>query len=153
MRLFDALQFWRAPMSAFVGVCFGVMAVLGTPEIVGSLRSAYDSLRPVLRMSGVIASRDADAVILHISGEKMRGEECRLLAVYGYSVGADGLLKDADAKRIDAPQVNRQRDKGVYDIGLWRVGPIAPDAVGVRVVAQHDCVGRVILSTIAEASL
>jgi hypothetical protein len=146
-------NFWTMPWSTAAGGILGVLTVLATPNLVGPLRDAYDTAFPVVRMSGKLVQRDGDAVVLHISGNKLRGEECRLLAVYGYAVDAKGLLYDAVATRIDAPATNRMREAGSYDIGLWRVQPVVPGAVGVRVVAQHDCVGRVILSTIAEASL
>jgi hypothetical protein len=104
-------------------------------------------------MSGEVVSREGDAIVLHIKGKKLRGEECRLLSVYGYAIDAKGRLSDATANRIDTEQTNRTREEGDYDIGHWRVRPINPDSVAVKVVTQHDCVGRVILSTIAEAKL
>jgi hypothetical protein len=104
-------------------------------------------------MVGTIHERTDGYVVLRITGEKVRGEECRLLAVYGYSIDAAGRLHDAVANRIDSPQTNRTRDRGEYDIGLWKVQPIYPNSVAVKVVAQHDCVGRVVLSTLAETAL
>jgi len=147
------LQFWRMPWSALFGACVGVLMVLSTPEIVTDIRGVYDKFRPVLKMSGTVVSRDEDSVTLHITGEKLRGEECRLLSVFGYSVDKDGRLFDALAERIDRTATRRVREQGNYDIGLWRVKPITPDAVGVQVVAQHDCVGRVVLTVMAEARL
>jgi hypothetical protein len=146
-------NFWRMPWSTAFGVMIGVLAVLSTPTVIGPLRDVYDASFPVLRMTGTVVSRDGDSVTLHIKGEKLRGEECRLLAVYGYGIDRQGRLSDANASRTDAAVENRVRDRGVYDIGLWRVRPIGPDAVAVRVVTQHDCIGRVVLSTIAEATL
>jgi hypothetical protein len=82
---------WRMPWSTFIGVLLGVTLVFVTPSVVGPLSDIYDSAYPVLRMKGTVEAREADAVVLHISGEKMRGDECRLLAVYGYAVHADEL--------------------------------------------------------------
>jgi hypothetical protein len=144
---------WRMPWSTLAGIVIGVFVVLVTPTWVGPLRDAYDSSFPVLRMSGTVVARDDDSVTLHIRGEKLRGEECRLLSVYGYAVGPSGRLSDATATRVDQQPTARVRDAGDYDIGHWRVRPVTSDAVAVKVVAQHDCVGRVVLSTIAEANL
>jgi hypothetical protein len=141
------------PWSTLLGVCIGILAVLATPTFVGPVRDLYDANFPVLRMSGEVISREGDAVVLHIKGKKLRGEECRLLTIYGYAVDIHGRLSDATATRIDQEQTARVREEGDYDIGLWRVRPINPDSVAVKVVTQHDCVGRVVLSTIAEAAL
>jgi hypothetical protein len=146
------LRFWRMPWSTLAGACIGILLVLGTPDIVAPVRDAYDALRPVLRMQGQLVSRDADGVLLHIHGTKLRGEECRIVAVYGYARQRGGSLTDAVATRVNGPQDKRPREQGQYDIGLWRVAPLGPDPVGAKVVAHHECVGRVILSTIAEVA-
>ena len=146
-------NWWRMPWSTAFGVLVGVGAVLMTPTVIGPLRDAYDTAFPVLVMTGKVIEREPDAVIVHISGEKIRGDECRLLSVYGYAIMPNGLLADATATRIDAPATGRVRDKGHYDIGNWRIVPVDRNAVRVRVVAQHDCVGRVVLSTIADVGL
>jgi hypothetical protein len=146
-------NFWRMPWSTLTGTALGVAMVFVTPQWVGPVRDFYDSHFPVLKMSGTVVGREPDSVLLHITGEKIRGEECRLLQVYGYSVMTDGRLADATATRVDMIAVGRPRGPGFYDIGVWRVKPIGPEAVGVKVVAQHDCLGRLVLSTIAEAKL
>jgi hypothetical protein len=141
------------PWSTAIGVCIGVLAALATPAMVGPVRNLYDDLFPVTRMRGELVEREPGAVVLRITGEKLRGNECRLLAVYGYSVLPDDSLADADASRIDAPAAPRLRNAGSYNLGLWRVAPVAADATGVRVVAQYDCVGRIVLSVIADTDL
>ena len=80
------------PWSTAFGVLIGVGAVLMTPAVIGPVRDAYDLAFPVLRMHGTLVKREPDAVIVHISGEKVRGDECRLLAVYGYALMPDGRL-------------------------------------------------------------
>ena len=144
---------WRMPWSTLFGVLIGVGAVLMTPTVIGPLRDIYDKAFPVLKMNGKIVERTEHSVVLHIIGEKIRGDECRLLSVYGYAILPNGLLSDATATRIDSVATGRIRDRGAYDIGLWRIVPVNLDAVRVRVIAQHDCVGRVVLSTIADVAL
>ena len=151
MRAFSG--WWRMPWSTAAGVVIGVGAVLMTPTVIGPLRDAYDQAFPVLRMHGTVVARESDAVTIHIKGEKLRGDECRLLSVYGYAVMPSGALADATAKRVDIQETGRVRDAGVYDIGHWRVVPVSKNAVRVKVVTQHDCVGRVVISTIADVPL
>ena len=146
-------NFWRMPWSTLAGVILGGSVVLMMPAFIGPLRDAYDAYFPVVRMTGALHEKTDSYVVLHITGEKVRGEECRQLAVFGYSIDAAGRLHDAVAQRIDPVQAGRVRDKGYYDIGLWKVQPIYPNSVAVKVVVQHDCVGRVVLSTLAETAL
>jgi hypothetical protein len=144
---------WRMPWSTLIGVCIGVGVILVTPQVIGPLRDAYDRQFPVLRMTGTVVAREPDAVVVHIRGEKIRGEECRLMDVYGYALDKDGRLHDATATRIDKPSENRVREAGVYDIGHWRVKPVPPNMTAIKVMTSHDCLGRVVLSTIAEVTL
>ena len=144
---------WRDPFTAFFGMLFGVLMVLATPSVIGPVRDWYDTMFPVLRMQGSVVERDNHSVVVHITGEKIRGDECRLLSVYGYSVMPNGILADATATRIDAAPTGRVRDRGYYDIGFWRVVPVTDRAARVMVVTQHDCVGRTVLSTIADVAL
>jgi hypothetical protein len=146
-------RFWRMPWSTAFGAIAGIVIVLTMPSVIGPLREWYDASFPVLKMSGDVISRDSDSVSLHIKGEKLRGEECRLLAVYGYAIDKEGRLSDANATRMDVAVEGRIRDKGLYDIGIWKIRPVRKDAVAVRVVTQHDCIGRIVLSTIAEEKL
>ena len=138
------------PWASLLGVFLGITIVLAIPAFVGPLRDTYDEYFPVMNMTGALESRDIDSAILRIKGQKVRGDECRLLSTYGYSIQPDGFLKDASAIRVDRPATGRVRDKGYYDIGLWRVHPVETNAVGAQVVMQHDCVGRVVLSTVAD---
>ena len=144
---------WKMPWSTLFGMIIGGSAVLMTPAVIGPLRDAYDIAFPVLRMQGKLVAREPDAVVIHITGEKVRGDECRLRSVYGYTIMPNGLHADAIATRIDMPQTSRDRDRGYYDIGMWRVVPVNPGALRVLVVTQHDCVGRIVLSTIADVTL
>lgn len=146
-------NFWRMPWSTLSGVVIGVAAVLIAPSVVGPMRDAYDGAFPVLRMTGEVVKREPGAVVIHIKGEKVRGDECRLLTVYGYTVAPSGVLIDASATRVDAVATGRVRESGHYDIGWWRVVPVSMDAKRAIVMTQHDCVGRVVLSTVADVAL
>lgn len=145
---------WKMPWSTLMGVCIGVAAVMSLPEIAGPLRGWYDDQFPVLRMSGKIVDRRGDAVILEITGEKLRGEECRLVSVYGYTVDGAGM-KDTRAivERVDRQATGQVRDDGYYNIGLWSVRPVGPDVKRVQVYTHHDCFGRAVLSVIADVAV
>src|SRR5574343_541465 len=97
------------PFAILAGVILGVGAVYITPQLLGVATAAYDSVFPVLTMRGELVARDADYVDVHIRGTKHRGEECRLVSVYAYTVRADGLRADAFANRMDQPQAGRLR--------------------------------------------
>jgi hypothetical protein len=144
----------QMPFAIFVGIVFGLLFSLLMPVLGGSFLSAYDGVFPVLRMSGTIVSKDGDSVVLHISGVKLRGEECRLVSVYGYTVDDKSMrYTDAIVQRVDMAQTGRVRDKGLYDIGLWSVRPVGSDTKRVQVYTHHECLGRAVLSIIADVSL
>lgn len=143
----------KTPMAAIVGVILGLGLAIMAPQISTSLLSAYDNHFPVLTMTGSIVKVEASAITLKISGTKHRGEECRLVSVYGYTLSADGIKHDAIAERVDTPAMGRIRDKGTYDIGLWRVYPVVSNAVSLEVWTHHTCVNRPVLSKISDVKL
>ena len=145
--------FVEMPIAATIGLIGGLLLAFFAPQLVGGALSVYDANFPVLTMSGKITKVEPSSVTLHIVGTKHRGEECKLVNVYGYTISGIGIKKDAIAERIDVPMTGRVRDHGTYDIGLWRVYPVDTDAVSVQVWTHHDCVGRPILSKISDVNL
>lgn len=141
------------PVAVLVGSVIGVMAVYIAPQFVGSVTAVYDDIFPVLTMSGKLVNKGPDYVDIHIKGKKHRGEECRLMNVYGYTRRPDGLRADAVATRIDKSETRRIRDEGDWDIGIWRVQPVDSLADRAEVWTHHNCVGRDILTRIAEVRL
>lgn len=141
------------PFAILAGVIIGVSVVYVTPQLLGMATAAYDSVFPVLTMRGELVSRDADYVDVHIRGTKHRGEECRLVSVYAYTVRADGLRADAFANRMDQPQAGRLRGVGEWDIGIWRVRPVDSLASRAEVWTHHNCVGRDVLTRIADVGV
>ena len=108
---------------------------------------------PVVRMSGTLVGRDAQSVHIHIRGEKLR--ECRYAGVSAYAIDTGGVRHDANIRRTDAVHDNgRTKPPGLYDLGVWRVWPITPQAVRVMVVVEHLCgSGVAVRSLIAEVPL
>lgn len=83
-------NFWLKPWSTLFGLVLGAMLVLWSPGWLGPIISAWDSLNPVVEpVSARIVERERDAVLLHIFADKIRGEECRILRIYGYGVAPD----------------------------------------------------------------
>jgi hypothetical protein len=141
------------PFTVLIGVLAGFLASIVVPDIAGAVFSTYDRHRPVLEMHGQLVSVEDDSVLIHIKGAKIRGEECRLVTVYGYSVDAVGRRHDATATRMDRTQESRPRPEGEYDIGVWRVRPVYGTTTGVQVWTHHDCFGRPVLSKIADVAI
>ena len=141
------------PYAVTIGIIVGLLMSLFGPQLIGSTIRAYDEAFPVLKMHGKMVASDSQSVTLHITGEKIRGEECVLVSVYAYTIRADGKKHDALAERIDTPATGRLRDIGDYDIGRWRIFPVFDDALSVEVWTNHSCVGRSVLSKIADVSL
>jgi hypothetical protein len=141
------------PLSALGGMALGAWLMLSAPSIVGTAASIYDETFQVLSMSGQVVQVEGDAVQINIRGEKHRGTECQLLKVYGYGVDGDGTMHSANATRIDMAETGIGLAAGRYDIGVWSIRPVRPDARSVRVYTDHNCIGRVIKTKIADVAL
>lgn len=141
------------PIAACIGVLTGVLIPYTVPMAVGVITAAYDSAFPVLEMSGTVVRSGPDYVDLHIVGRKYRGAECRYVRVYAYTVRADGFRVDAHATRIDRDEMGTTRSGGVWDIGIWRVRPVDSLAVRAEVWVQHSCLGRDVMTRIADVEV
>ena len=140
---------WRHPSAIITGAIVGLAAVLWWPLVVDVAEVAADSAFPVIRSSSAIVSRSADEVVLHVTITKQR--DCKFNNVQAYSRMSDGVLRSAQAERIDFQGGSVSRPAGgTYDAGKWRVWPIA-GAAGVVMFTQHDCGdGRLVTSTFAD---
>ena len=101
-----------------------------------------------------VLEREADAVVLNIVAKKMKGEECRLIRVYAYGIDGTGTHSLATVRRVDgSPNQGITHAAGTHDFGAWRIKPTSPETVRVQVYVEHNCLGRVIKSKLAEAAL
>lgn len=144
---------FQLPMGIVAGASVAVLLVLWFPVLVGLMFDAFDDLYPVLTMRGRVVKVEADTVYVHIKGTKNRGTECKLARIYGYWIEADGTRHLATATRIDIPAVGATHLAGKHDIGVWAIRPVQPDAVSVRVLTEHNCVGRFMKTKIADVTL
>jgi hypothetical protein len=150
---------WRIPVrmifTTLGGLLFGVLLVLTAPATLGPVLSAWDAVFPVIEpISADVIEREPDAVVIGLVAKKTKGEECRLVRIYGYGVDASGVLSLATVRRPDGTQQQGiTHGEGVHDFGLWRVRPVDQDAVTVQIYVEHQCLGRVIRSKMAEVSL
>ena len=109
----------------------------------------YDRAYPIVDMDGDIVGRGVDYADVHIYGKKNR--QCKYLKIQSYIRIGNGL-KDVTGTRIDTPETGGTKPIGSFDIGVWRVSPIAGGSDVVMFV-QHDCDGRTVLTKIADEKL
>jgi hypothetical protein len=156
MKRFD---FWRMPWNSLIGMMVGATLmtwlIFWAPSWVAPLTDAWDASHPVLTpVSSVVIEREADAVLVRIVGRKHMGDECRIVRVYASAVGADGLPALATVLRPDGSEhAAVTHDAGVRDFGVWRIKPVLPGARSVTVLVEHNCLGRVRRSKLAEVTL
>jgi len=143
---------WRMPWSTLIGLSLGIMLVLMAPHWAAPILDLYDDAYPVVSpVSTTVVDRGEDNVRVHIVIEKHRGDECRLLRMYGYAVDASGVRGMASVARPDAAQSQGiVHDAGIIDTGIWVVKPVTDGATSVLVYTEHACLGRVIRSRMAE---
>lgn len=156
-RVVSAL--WRMPVrmlfTTLGGLLTGMLLVLSAPSLLGPALSAWDSAFPVIEpVRAEVESRSGDEVVLRIVAKKTKGDECKLLRLYGYGIDRDGVYSLAAVRRPDgSPHMSITHGEGTHDFGLWRVKPTAESAQRVEVYVEHICLGRVIKSLLAEAKL
>lgn len=109
----------------------------------------YDKVYPIVTMDGDIVGRGADHADIHIYGKKNR--QCKYIQTRSY-IRIGEQLKDVTGNRIDTPETGGTKPLGTFDIGVWRVTPIAGGSDVVMYV-QHDCSGRLVLTKIADEHL
>lgn len=150
-----AIRGLRMAFTALWGLVFGMLLVLSSPVWVSPLLDVWDGWFPVITpVSARVVEREPDAVLLHIVAHKNRDEECRLVRIYGYGIAIDNTHVVATVRRPDGSEhMGITHGKGLHDFGEWRVQPVAPGSVRVRVRVEHNCLGRIIPSTMAEAKL
>lgn len=146
---------WKMPVSTGFGIIIGVCVVLLSPNVLGPVLAAWDNAFPVIEpVETEVVDRRGDEVILSITAKKNKGEECTLLRIYGYGIDPTGVYSLATVLRPDGtPHMGIVHGEGTHDFGLWRVKPTNEDAVRVQVFVEHNCLGRVIKSKMADVKL
>jgi hypothetical protein len=137
------------------GLLTGAVLVLSAPGFMGPLLSAWDATFPVIEpVRADLVSRNGDEVVINIVARKTKGDECKLLRLYGYGIDRNGIYSLATVRRPDgATHLSITHGQGTHDFGLWRIKPTSVDATKVEVYVEHVCLGRVIKSQLAEVDL
>ena len=141
------------PFTVAVALLVGMMLPAVLPHVGGFFANLYDDTFPVLVMSGSVVASDGDSVTVRISGEKLRGDECKFLSITGVTLDASGVKTQANITRIDVPQNGNTKDRGKWDIGLWKIQPVTDAAVSVQAYTNHSCLGRIINTKIVDVKL
>lgn len=148
-------NFWKMPFATAFGLLWGMGLVLVWPNLAGPVIAAYDSAFPVIEpVEAEVTDRHGDEVYLNIIAKKNRGEECTLIRIYGYGIDNAGVFSLATVRRPDgSTHAGIIHGEGTHDFGLWRIKPTDEDTVRVQVFVEHNCLGRVIKSKMADAKL
>jgi hypothetical protein len=137
--------------SAVIGALLGLIMVPVGDAGMSAMQAMYDASYPVLDMKGKLVARDGDAVLVSLVGKKLR--DCTYLRMTAYSTGGDGVTHDAYVLRVDRPSQGDTKPAGaIYDIGVWKVWPIAA-ATQVEIWSMHQCDGRIVRSPLARVAL
>lgn len=115
----------------------------------------YDTVRfwwtPVVEMKGrVVAPLQGGEIVIGMRGWKHRGVECEYKGVQAFGIRQAAPNVDLRMARIDIPEDKNTKPKGWYDIGVWKVWPVAsPSLMGVEVIITHNCGGTLWSTQIA----
>ena len=141
--------FMRYPIALTVGAAVGLTLSPISFGVMDWVLQGYDRWHPVVEMTGEVVGKTRDAVDIHISGEKKR--DCTYIQLQAYGVRPNAL-HDLNIQRLGVVERGDTKQRGIYDIGTWRVWPV-DGANGVLVLVQHLCAGRVVTTKIAEVDL
>lgn len=110
-------------------------------------------LRPVVIMSGELVEGPVNGyVMVHMTGTKVRGEECEYKGIQAQGDRIIGLPVDLRSQRVDIPETGTTKSAGEYDIGVWKIWPV--DGIyRIRVNVGHDCQGSKVATEIARITL
>lgn len=148
--MLNEARWWRWWPTMLLGSVLGLAMVPVGEWGTAFVRDAYDRGHPVVVAEGVLFERDADSVTLAISGEKHR--DCEYVAIAGYTIGSDGLLRSTYIQRVDQPSIGATRPVGRQSFGLWRLWP-TDRSVRAEVWISHQCGGRLVRTKVAEVAL
>jgi len=93
--------------------------------------------QPVVQASATIIRREADAVVLHVTGVKLR--DCKLVGTQAFSVRNSVMLAAKMERSGPVPVAMIQRPVGAFDMGEVKVWPVNLDAEEIVVYALHTC--------------
>ena len=130
----------------FTALIFAVLLQFSLPAI----DHWYDKNTPVVAMAGLVVEKTHEHVDVRIKGEKLR--QCDYVRMSAMTQNASGLM-DADIVRIDnRPNDGATKPPGHYDLGVWRIKPVA-DGERAMVFVQHRCDGVTVVSKIADVAI
>lgn len=138
----------------------GFLSALVIGSLLGFMSSTFnlsDSfsfwIRPVVEMRGDVIERSAnDEILIHITGKKLRGVECRYLGIQAFGERLVGPQVDMYIERVDRKSEGTTKPNGSFDIGFWRVWPTT-GITKIRVYVTHDCAGTLRATEISEIKL
>ena len=142
--------------SIVVGIMLGVLVLPVVDEEYRRFRDAQEqaaeSSQPVVEARGVIVERLPNAVIVQISGRKLRN--CRFVGLQAYTIDKDEEQSLAKITRMDETIPSSvTRPVGAFNAGLWRIEPLKDDPVRATVWVTHECRGHSVTSVLATVAL
>jgi hypothetical protein len=109
-------------------------------------------VRPIAVMKGDLVTRTDDYIRIHITGEKVRGVECKYLGIQAFGDRAVGSPVDLTIRRVGLESEGLTKPAGKFDIGTWELRP-SFGIITARIYTTHDCEGTLWPTKIAEVSL
>ena len=152
------LKYWLRHWSIICGIVTGALLLPVAWHDLAAWRHGVEQQRqesmPVVAQSSVLVSASPDEVVIHVKGERLRGDECEYKGAAAYTLAPDRGPKLANIDRPGLiPPVGVTRPKGPFDGGLWRVWPLEDGATTVLIQARYICAGHAVRATLAQVSI
>ena len=150
-------RYWTRHWSIVVGIVGGGLVLPAVWHDIHAWRFNSEQRRqeaiPIIAHTSVLVSAGANEAVIHVKGERLRGDECEEgdIAAYVLAAGRAPLL--ANVERVGEVKLKpTNRPRGPFDGGLFRVWPIEGSQT-VLIQQQYTCAGHRVRATLAQVSL
>ena len=137
-------------LSLIVGALLGSLLVGG--PLMDAALSRWDEKNPVWtdHRASVVSSTTGELVV-DIVARKMRSCDHRRITAFARTP-ADPYSQ-LSIERLDRPMIGLTKPLGVQHVGRFKLSITPPRPFDALVIAENECSGRLVLSTLAEVSM
>lgn len=131
------LRYWSLILGVIVGAVLLPVVQTEWASWRTERRIIAEQGTPVVKASAGILRREPGAVVLHVTGVKLR--DCKLVGTQAFSVRQSVMTPARMEREWPFPLTLTPRPIGPFDMGRVRVWPVGDDAEEVVLYALHTC--------------
>lgn len=131
------LRYWSVIIGVLVGAVLLPVVQTEWSSFSTARRILAEQGTPVVNAAAEIRRRESGAVVLHVTGEKLR--DCKLIGTQAFSVRKSVMTSARMEREWPFPLALTHRPIGPFDMGMIKVWPVGDDADEVVLYVLHTC--------------